>query len=238
MSFDSWNSLAYWQSGEWQVIEERLKDYATKKHVYCPARDLLFRSLDLVPFGKVRCVVMGQDPYPNRDLATGIGFSVPASIRPGNLPPSLKNIFREYCSDLHYPYPSNGDLTKWCEQGVLLWNAYPSCALGKPGSHHWPEWDLITQEIVEKLDERALRDTNAQLVFVLLGRSARHFSKLIRNVPIIETSHPSPLGAKHGFLGSRIFSRVNAELCRLGGKTIDWRLDDVASGNSTSKEET
>lgn len=229
-----WNNLSYWKSGEYQVVRERLADAKKDRQGgYVPARNLLFRSLDLVPFDKVRVVLMGQDPYPTPAHATGVAFSVPEDVN--QLPPTLVNIFKEYQSDLHYPAPKNGDLTPWCEQGVLLWNAYPSTVTGFPGRHHWCEWALLTEQILGELDEQ-----KTGLVFVLLGNVARSFSRCLPNCmdqPIpgstavrpaknvcLETSHPSPLGAKYGFLGSRIFTRTNSELVRLGQQGINWRL--------------
>ena len=210
MNRKGWNWLAYWQCGEWQVIKERLQD---ETH-YNPARTDLFASLRAVHPDACRVAILGQDPYPTRDHCTGIAFSCPSRVK--RLPPTLVNIFREYQDDLGYPAPKNGDLTKWCEQGVLLWNVYPSCGTGRPGSHHWEEWTWLTKEIVEKLD--------GQVVFVLLGGHARDYKRYILVSPTIETSHPSPLGAKYGFVGSRIFSRTNDFLIKLGREPIDWRL--------------
>jgi uracil-DNA glycosylase len=205
-----WNSLAYWRSGEWQVVRERLKNETQ----YNPQRADLFASLRLVHPESCRVMVMGQDPYPSREHCTGVAFSTS-----GEITPSLKNIFREYSDDLGYPPPKSGDLTRWCEQGVLLWNVYPSCLTGFPGSHHWEEWTYLTKEIVEKLDD-------GQVVFVTLGRVAHSFARFLTSSIVISTSHPSPLGAKYGFLGSKIFSRVNSSLERLGKEPIDWRLED------------
>ena len=201
-----WN-LAYWRTGEWQVVEEKLNEAQ-----YNPGPDLLFAALRAVRPGTCRVAILGQDPYPQLRHCTGLAFSVQPDCQP--IPPSLVNIFKEYESDLNYPAPKNGDLSKWCEQGVLLWNVYPSCMTSKPGSHHWEEWEPLTREIVEKLDAEGV-------VFCMLGASARSFSKCLNNpYKLIETSHPSPLGANRGFLGSKIFSRVNALL----KDPIDWRL--------------
>jgi len=206
-----WNSLAYWRSGEWQVIRERLKDETQ----YNPARADLFASLRLVHPESCRVAIMGQDPYPRSEHCTGVAFSTPPAYR-GALPPTLINIFKEYEDDLGYPAPKNGDLTPWCEQGVLLWNVYPSCRKGKPGSHHWEEWTYLTQEIMERLD--------GKVVFVLLGRVAQSFHRFSTRSPVISTSHPSPMGANHGFVGSKIFSNTNNSLVNLGQEPIDWRL--------------
>jgi uracil-DNA glycosylase len=210
---ETWDDLDYWRSGEWQVVQEKLDDEEKDKHQVCPERQYLFAALDQTPLRSVRVVIMGQDPYPDGTSATGVAFAIPMGV--SRFPASLCNIYREYCDDLHYPYPSTGDLSRWTKQGVLLWNAYPSCRKGSAGSHHWNEWDNLTREIVETLDEQN------QPVFCLLGGCARSFGRSIKRSHIVETSHPSPLGAKYGFLGSRIFSTINTHL---PNNPINWRL--------------
>ena len=200
--------LAYFQSGEWQVVKEKLDD---EDDNFNPGWGHLFDGLKLVPCERVRVAILGQDPYPDRMYCTGVAFSVPQSA---GIPPSLKNIFKEYQDDLGFPPPRCGDLTKWCEQGVLLWNVYPSCRTGQPGSHHWLEWEYLTKEILELIDGKA--------TVVFLGNRARSFARYCTKSPTICTSHPSPLGARYGFFGSRIFSKINATL----EQPIDWRLDD------------
>lgn len=207
--------MAFFNTGEWQAIEERLDELDEELVQYNPARDCIFNSLRAVPAHEVRVCIVGQDPYPTYVHATGIAFSIPPTIK--QWPPTLVNLFKEYSSDLHYPTPKNGDLTKWVNQGVLLWNVFPTCATGAPGSHHWPEYTYLTKEILEKLNGQ-------NVVFVLLGGCARGYRHCCSTSYTIETSHPSPLGSRHGFLGSRIFTRVNDHLCKLGRKPINWRL--------------
>lgn len=225
-----WN-LSYWRTGEWQVIQERLDDYDAKQiDTYAPARNLLFDSLRLSPMETTRVCIVGQDPYPGRDTqgrptATGIAFDTGADFlqddRRGKvLPSTLINIFKEYTSDLGYPTPKNGDLTPWVNQGVLLWNAYPIVMTDPKRVCHWPELLLLTEEIVRKLDE------HNKTVFILLGSVARSCSRWISNCPVIETSHPAPLGANKGFLGSEIFSRTNDLLISKSLTPINWRLPD------------
>ena len=209
---NDWHSLLYWDTGEWQVIEERLNETE-----YCPSGSVLFHALQSVDLGSCRCAIVGQDPYPELRHCTGRAFETPRELK--ELPASLVNIFKEYEDDMRYPAPKNGDLTQWVNQGVLLWNAYPSCAQGKPGSHHWEEWTWLTKEILEKLN--AKKDP---VVFIFLGRVAANFSKYVDKSRTITTSHPSPLGVTHGFRGSKIFSRTNALLSDLGQKPIVWLL--------------
>lgn len=184
----------------------------------CPARKDLFRALKLIKPEDVRVAIVGQDPYPTYGDATGVAFSVPEGRR---IPPTLANIFDEYCSDLHYPRPTSGNLEVWCQRGVLLWNAIPSCTEGQPGSHRWPEWELLTREIL------SLLNVSGSTVFVTLGAVARSYSSCLTNSTIIQLSHPAPLGVSKGrtpFQGSRLFSTINGKLCDLGEEPVNWRL--------------
>lgn len=73
---------------------------------------------------------MGQDPYPTPGMAIGHSFAVAPEVAP--LPGSLENIFRELHADLGLPRPSNGDLTPWTRQGVLLLNRALTTAPASP----------------------------------------------------------------------------------------------------------
>src|SRR6266436_4161935 len=95
----TWDELDYWQSEEWQTVQERLDELDGQGILYCPRRQDIFRSFDAVSFESVKVAFIGQDPYPNRNHATGIAFSCPKGTKP--LPPSLQNIFLELSSDYH-----------------------------------------------------------------------------------------------------------------------------------------
>lgn len=211
--------LKYWSSGEWQVVAERLQDIRNKGGIYCPGPRNLFKALSLVDYEACRVIMVGQDPYPDPKFATGIAFSIPPEFK--EFPPTLHNLFREYQTDTGFPLPQSGDLTPWAKQGVLLWNAIPSCDVWKSLSHDWVEWDLLTQEIVTKLSEK-------DCVFVFLGGVARRFSGYVGpDCDVIETSHPSPRASRSSklpFFGSRIFSHINDLLASKGQPPINWKL--------------
>jgi len=61
-------------------------------------------------------------------------------------------------------------------------------------------------------------------VFMLWGAFAQKKEQLIdpRKHLILKTSHPSPLSAHRGFLGSRVFVRCNEYLQRQGIEPIVW----------------
>lgn len=214
-------SLDYWKCGEYQVVQERLNDLQQKGVLVNPHSSRRFRALALTPFSDVRVVLLGQDPYPDPKYATGLAFSIPPTEQ--QYPPTLHNLFKEYQTDLGYPLPIAGDLTPWAVHGVLLWNVIPTCTAYHSLSHDWPEYELLTQEIVSKLSKRA-----EPPVFIFLGGRARRFTAYVESgCDVIETSHPSPRASrssKHPFFGSRIFTTANARLSEAGIETIDWRL--------------
>jgi len=217
-----WGHLKWWESGECQAVLERLNDVRKAGQTHCPKREDLFKALQAVPAEDVRVAIIGQDPYPDPRFASGIAFSVPESIELHKLPPTLKTIFTEYCNDLHYSYPTNGSLLPWCKQGVLLWNAIPSCSAFLSLSHDWPEWSLLTQEVIQTLSR------SGQTVFMFLGNTAKRFSGYVEpGEDCLVLSHPSPrasLRATRPFLGSRCFSTINDLLVNQGLSAIDWKL--------------
>ena len=198
--------------------------------VYPPEKNV-YDALKLTSPTDVRCVIIGQDPYHGEGQANGLAFSVNAGTQ---LPPSLKNIFKELISDIECSMPHSGDLTPWARSGVLLLNAILTVRDGNAGSHRKLGWQTVTQEILQICLE-------ASQPVVLLGWG-RHAQKVIEeakhgaegrldNKIFLYSSHPSPLGANKqcgsypAFIGSRPFSRANESLVKAGAEPIDWKLD-------------
>lgn len=218
----TWKELPFWNTGEWQGAEERLRDLTKAKKVYCPGRKNLFASLSATPLEDVRVVFVGQDPYPDPKYATGLAFSIPPEEK--KYPPTLQAIFHEYETDLHLEAPrACGSLLPWAKEGVLLWNAIPSCLEGQSLSHDWGHWFYLNQDVFKAASDRGC-------VFVFFGGYARGYSYMVRNLSncvTLEVSHPSPrasIRAKDPFIGSRIFSRTNDALNSLKLGSINWRL--------------
>ncbi|WP_190158607.1 uracil-DNA glycosylase [Streptomyces litmocidini] len=183
---------------------------------YLPSGQNVLRAFQQ-PFDEVRVLIVGQDPYPTPGMAMGLSFSVAPEVR--SLPPSLENIFRELHTDLGLPRPSNGDLTPWTRQGVLLLNRALTTAPRKPAAHRGKGWEEVTEQAI-----RALAARGKPLVSILWGRDARNARPLLGDLPAIESAHPSPMSADRGFFGSRPFSRANEMLVGMGAEPVDWRL--------------
>lgn len=184
-----------------------------------PPQDLIFNALLKTPFKNVKVVILGQDPYHGKGEAHGLCFSVPEGVP---LPPSLKNIFKELHADIGLAPPRNGCLLKWAEQGVLLLNTILTVREKEPLSHSKQGWENFTNAILN-----ALLNRSEPVIFVLWGKTAQKKWKdksldIHSRHSVLESSHPSPLGAHQGFLGCRHFSRVNQLLIDQGRSPINW----------------
>ena len=188
-----------------------------KKGAVYPAPKNIFRAFDLCPFEKVKVVILGQDPYHGARQANGLAFAVDASEV---VPPSLGNIFKEIQSDLGKSLiHTDGDLTRWAEQGVLLLNATLTVRAGVAGSHQQRGWEQFTDAVI-----RALSDGRENLVFMLWGNYAKQKGAHIDRSKhlVLEAPHPSPFSASSGFFGSKHFSRANTYLTSHNQTLIDW----------------
>lgn len=182
-----------------------------------PPGHLIFNAFNLTPFDKVKVVIIGQDPYHEPGQAMGLSFSVPEGVI---MPPSLVNIFKEIHDDLGKPMPTNGDLTRWAKQGVLLLNATLTVRAHMANSHQQLGWSFFTDAAI-----KALSAHREHIVYMLWGgyaRSKRGFIDGSKNL-ILESVHPSPLSANRGgWFGQHQFSRCNAYLKANGEEEIDW----------------
>lgn len=193
-----------------------IEDEYSKYTIY-PDKNNIYNALKLTPPDKVKVVILGQDPYINKDQANGLSFSVQSVIA---IPPSLRNIFREQRKDLGIIQPNSGDLTKWAEQGVLLLNTTLTVRAGLSNSHQGKGWGIFTDSIIKYLGQKE------NIVFMLWGNNAKAKRKLIdssKNL-ILEAAHPSPLSATRGFFGCQHFSKANNYLIEHNLSPIDWQL--------------
>jgi len=216
---ESWKSVLSTEFNKPYFLE--LKSFLLeekKKFRVFPPGSLIFNAFNHTPFGKVKVVFIGQDPYHGYGQAHGLCFSVPNGIAQ---PPSLVNIFKELENDLGIKPPLHGNLEKWADQGVLLLNATLTVRENQAGSHQRRGWELFTDEAIRQLS--AQKDG---VIFVLWGNFAIAKKELIdlTRHPVLTAAHPSPLSANKGFFGCRHFSKINVILRKKSKEEIDWRL--------------
>ncbi|MDG6093550.1 uracil-DNA glycosylase [Acetobacter sp. AN02] len=180
-----------------------------------------FRALNLTPLGKVKVVILGQDPYHGEGQAHGLCFSVPAGIR---IPPSLVNIYKEMQSDLGIPPASHGNLTHWAQQGVLLLNSVLTVERGQAASHQKKGWERFTDAVI-----RCVNEQDTPVVFILWGAYAQRKAAFVdasRHL-VLKNVHPSPLSAHNGFFGGQYFSKANEFLEKNGMEPVGWAISEI-----------
>ena len=211
----------------WDIVlqDEFKKDYFRdlgifvkseyKNKTIFPPYENIFEALKLTDYNEVKVVILGQDPYHGLGEAHGLSFSVREGVK---IPPSLLNIFKELYNDLGIRR-TKSDLTDWAKEGVLLLNSIMTVEKDKPLSHKNKGWEIFTDTIISKLNER-----EDPVIFLLWGSFARNKKVLITNKShkIIESVHPSPLSANRGFFGSKPFSKINNNLKTMNKKEIKW----------------
>ena len=176
-----------------------------------PRFESVFRCLGR-SIESTQVVIFGQDPYPTQSHADGLAFSVDKNVSP--LPPSLRNIFKELKSDVGIDR-TTGDLSDWCEQGVMLINRVLTTDVGQSLAHAHIGWQEITNSVALTLGKRGV-------LAVLWGNSALELKKFFPDDHVIASVHPSPLSVYRGFFGSKPFSQVNEKLTNKGYPAISW----------------
>ena len=202
-----------------QTIFKSLTDNIKKEyrnHIIYPKGNEIFNAFNLCPFDNLKVVIIGQDPYHGEGQANGLSFSVNKNIK---IPPSLNNIFIELKNNYpNYRY-SNGDLSRWAKQGVLLLNSILTVRKSQPGSHGKIGWERFTDYVIKTISSQ-----KKNIVFILWGSFAKSKADIIdkREHLILESSHPSPFSAHKGFFNNNHFIKVNEYLNDNNIKTIEW----------------
>ena len=215
---------------EWRAIlaEEIQKPYFSEllemvdleyqNYTCYPPKELIFSAFDSCSFSNTKVVIIGQDPYHGKGEANGLCFSVNEGV---NIPPSLRNIYRELVDDLDSIFiPSSGNLESWANQGVLLLNAGLTVREDLPNSHKHLKWGEFTDAVIQKIS-----DEKEQVVFLLWGSFAQKKGVKIDREKhlVLECGHPSPLSANQGkWFGNKHFSKTNAYLESRGLQPINW----------------
>ena len=209
------------ESESFKKLSEFLNKEYNSKTIY-PKPENVFNALNLVKYKDVKVVVIGQDPYHGPNQAHGLSFSVEKDV---NIPPSLRNIYKELQDDCGCYIPNNGNLTKWAKQGVLMLNSVLTVQAGCPNSHKGMGWEKITSKIIELLNSR-----EQPVVFLLWGGSAKAIGKNINTSKhfVLTSAHPSPMSANQGgWFGCKHFSKTNEILKSQNLTEIDWQIENI-----------
>lgn len=213
----SWKSRLSeeWDKPYFRNLTDFVRSEYASNTVYPPGPKI-FAAFDACPFDEVKVVILGQDPYHGPGQANGLCFSVNPGVQ---LPRSLVNIFKEVHDDTGAPLSTDGDLSRWARQGVLMLNSTLTVRAHQAASHSGHGWEEFTDKVIDRLQTE--RDG---LVFILWGAYAARKGQYIDRTRhlVLTSAHPSPLSASRGFFGNHHFTRANQYLTEHNKTPIIW----------------
>lgn len=214
--------------GDWMKVIDRTElnnvmakvgqEYRRKP--LCPAQSNVFRAFELCPFKDLKVVMVGQDPYPQKGVATGILFGNRREVDEDNLSPSL-NIVKEAAINFevpHYCITFDQTLESWAKQGILMLNSALTVEMNKVGSHV-----MVWRPFIAKLLKN-LSECDTAIVYVLFGRQAQTFKPYInsRFNHIIEIEHPAYFARSGTKMPHQLFTDISNKVKGIYGVPIKW----------------
>lgn len=172
---------------------------------YTPPMKNIFRAFELCKYNDLKILFIGQDPFPQKGVATGILFGNKLETNEEHLSPSLK-IVKEAAINFEIPHNSiifDQTLESWAKQGILMINSALTVEIGKTGSHTML-WRGFISKLIKKLSEY-----NTGIIYVLFGEQAKTFKPYIgKNNIILEEKHPAYYARIEGRMPSTVFKEI------------------------------
>lgn len=186
----------------------------------CPAFEDIFKAFKLCNYNNLKVVMLGQDPYPQKGVATGILFGNRREVSEENLSYSLK-IVKNAAINLEIPHTNiifDQTLESWAKQGILMINSALTVEVGRVGSHVML-WRPVIANILTKL---SIYTTG--IIYVLFGEQAKTFRPYINektNIIILE-KHPAYYARIGRRMPSDVFDRISKLTKEKYGEPIKW----------------
>lgn len=186
----------------------------------CPVKEDVFKAFQLCSLKDCKVVFIGQDPYPQKGVATGILFGNKVTTEEKNLSPSLQ-IIREASIDFtrthNLPIVFDITLESWAKQGILMLNSALTVEINKIGSHT-QLWRPFISRFIKELS------SYGNYLFVLFGQQAQTFEPYINKnySHIIKENHPAFYARSNKVMPSNVFYDINKYLRIQNEKEIVW----------------
>lgn len=213
-----WNYIDYKELEK--VIDSLNIKY--KESIILPNKQDVFKAFTYCNPNILRVIMVGQDPYPQRGIATGLAFANNTS----NISPSLK-VIRDTINDYA---KSRGDLMpiidnsliSWANQGVLLLNSALTVEENKPSSH-----SLLWRPFI-KTFLRNMSLTRPDIIYVFFGKEAQSFipylSDFLYNPIVLKENHPSYYARTDIPMDYTIFKEIDNYTKQMNNDTIQWYI--------------
>ena len=188
----------WWNLFDINILADTLntldKLYKTKN--IFPQQPNVFRAFHECKYDDCKVVIIGSDPYPQKNVANGLAFS--NNLDNKNTSPSLQVLLKASGS-------TDKTLESWCKQGILLLNTALSVVEGKPSSHLLL-WRPFIKSFLKNLSE-----WETGMIYVLLGKDAQALKLFINTKlnDVLEENHPAYYARLGQEMPSTIFTEMN-----------------------------
>lgn len=191
-----------------------------KRKPICPAQNNVFKAFEVCPYDKLKVVMLGQDPYPQKGVATGILFGNKEGTRDKDLSPSLQ-IIKEAAINFEIPHNCiifDPTLESWAKQGILMINSALTVEMNKIGSHVML-WRPFIASLLKKLSEN-----ETGIIYVLFGKQAQTFKPYINKQfnTVLEESHPAYFARTGEAMPHTVFEQISKLTKGMYGMPITW----------------
>ena len=214
--------------GDWMKVIDRVElsnvmakvGQEYKRKPLCPIQSNVFKAFELCSLKDLKVVMLGQDPYPQKGVATGILFGNNKGISNENLSPSLK-VIKEAAINFEVPHNCiifDQTLESWARQGILMLNSALTVEMNKVGSH-----TMLWRPFIAKL-LKSLSEYNTAIIYVLFGRQAQSFKPYINDKlnHVIEIEHPAYFARNGTKMPHQLFIDISNKVKELYGISLKW----------------
>ena len=200
------------------VLSVLSKEYLSKS--VCPNQTDVFKAFKLCPFEDLKVVFLGQDPYPQKGVATGILFGNKKEVLEEDLSPSLK-IIKEAVINFEIPHNNiifDQTLENWAKQGILMINSALTVEMNKIGSHV-----MLWRPFISKLLKN-LSESSCSIVYVLFGKQAETFNPYINKKfnHVLKIEHPAYFARNRIKMPHYLFTEIDKKLNDIYEYSIKW----------------
>ena len=178
-----------------------------------PDYNSIFRAFTMTSRRDCNVVILAQDPYPQKGVATGLAFG---NNEDGSTSPSLEVLME--ASGIE-----DKTLESIAKQGVLLLNSSLTCKVNEPTSH-----SLIWRPFISKFLKN-MSEIETGIIYILMGETAKSFEPYIGKYNhILKCSHPAYYARTKTKMPNTVFIKTNQILKDIYGreKQIQWGSRD------------
>ena len=214
--------------GDWMKVIDRteLNNVMSKvgqeyrRKPICPAQPDVFKAFRLCSLESLKIVMLFQDPYPQKGIATGLALANNSETLDSELSPSLK-VIKEAVINFEIPHNCitfDPTLESWAKQGILMLNSALTVEMNRIGSHV-----MLWRPFISKFLKN-LSNYNTGIVYVLFGKQAQTFKPYIREQfnHVFEIEHPAYFVRNGRKIPHELFINISNIVEGVYGVPIEW----------------